>query len=800
MSLIKILGTNGSRSDEGFTTCIQVNDHTLIDAGNIMHSLGADAVIKINAIFFTHSHLDHIIDSAFLLDNVLVHRNKPLTLYGLPETIAALKEHFFNDTIWPDFTKINLVGTHQPSLEYVEITYNQRYTTEDDIILIPIPSNHTVACCGYLIEQSGSSVLFSGDTYRNDALWELINTNKSIKSVILDVSFPNRLRKIAEESKHMTPRVLQEELQLLERKEVNLYINHIKPFYYAETLSELENIGISEENILQDGEAIELATGELKKLALPSHTQDERIHKLLKIGTALSSEEELDTLLEMIVTEAKALTNADGGTLYLVDDHHLRFKVVQNDSLGIKMGGTAGEMTWDPLPMYLEDGSLNMKMVAVMCALTAKIINIPDVYEAEGFSFEGTKKFDAGTGYRSKSMLVIPLKDHEQQIIGVLQLLNKQDSQTQETTEFDGEDAEITLSFASQAAIAVTNKTLIQGLENLLEAFLKSIIFAISKKSPYTAGHIRRMVKLSVMLAEAIDRDKTVYHDKSFSPEEIKQINFAALMHDIGKLATPEYVIDKATKLEMIFDRITLVEQRITIIKQALQIEFLKEKIAMVGDDAKERCDQLEKTMEEKFAILDANLEMIRNSNKGEEFTRDETVQKIQSIAKESWVIEGVSYTILEEEEAYNLSVQKGTLTNEERDIINLHAKISLDILNKLPFPKKYKEIPQISGNHHEKINGKGYPQGLKGDEISFEARILAIADIFEALTASDRPYKKANPISVAMKILYFMAKDGDLDREMVKFFFDSNLYMEYAKSSLPETSIDEVTVDFGDL
>ena len=169
-------------------------------------------------------------------------------------------------------------------------------------------------------------------------------------------------------------------------------------------------------------------------------------------------------------------------------------------------------------------------------------------------------------------------------------------------------------------------------------------------------------------------------------------------------------------------------------------------------------------------------------------------------VATPPWVIDGVNYIILTENEAYNLSVQKGTLTKEERDIINDHAKISVDILNELPFPKKYKEIPQISGNHHEKISGKGYPQGLKGDEISFEARILAIADVFEALTASDRPYKKGNPLSSAMKILYFMAKDDELDKELVKFFYNSGLYLQYAQELLPQSSIDEVTVDFGTL
>lgn len=785
MSHIKILGAQGSRSDNAFTTCIQVTKNTLIDAGNIMNALGKEA-LHVNNIFFSHAHLDHIVDTAFLIDNFFSQRSEPLRLYGLPETLKAIREHIFNWDIWPDFTDICLIGTEESSIVYVEIEFNQRYEIEEGVFLTPLPSNHTVPCCGYLIEKENHSIVFSADSFKNQALWDLINTNKTITSLIIDVSFPNYLSKVAKDSKHLTPAFLGEELLLLQRKEVKIYINHIKPFYQDTILTELEAIGITQDFVLCDGETIDFKTGSLQK----SHTKytiNEKIKKLNRVGTALSAEENLDSLLEMIVSEAKSLTNADGGTLYLMDDKHLRFKVVQTDSLGIKMGGTSGEITWPPLPLYLEDGTPNKKMVAATCALEDRLVNIPDVYEAEGFSFEGTKKFDAGTGYCSKSMLVIPLKDHEHEIIGVLQLINKMDLQTNESITFDSEDESITLSLASQAAIAITNTTLIQGLEKLLEAFLKSIIFAISKKSPYTAGHIKRMVKLSVMLAEAISHDNTFYKDKHFSAEEIKQINFAALMHDIGKLATPEQVVDKSTKLEALFDRIALVEARIEIIKKALHVAFLEQKITY---DEKV----------EKETLLDEYLQVIQISNKGAEFTSNDKVEMIQKIALEPWMIDGVNYIILTENEAYNLSVQKGTLTKEERDIINDHAKISVDILNELPFPKKYKEIPQISGNHHEKISGKGYPQGLKGDEISFEARILAIADIFEALTASDRPYKKGNPLSSAMKILYFMAKDDELDKEMVKFFYNSGLYLQYAQELLPQSSIDEVTVDFSTL
>lgn len=794
MGYIRILGAQGSRSKESFTTCIQVSRNTLIDAGNIMHSLG-DEALHINRIFFSHAHLDHIIDTAFMIDNFFVNRTETLLLYGLPHTIEALKKHLFNDVLWPDFSQIHLINSHIPAITYVEIEANQPYEIEDGITLTPFLANHTVPCCGYIIEQKGSSILFSGDTFHNDTLWQLLNQNEAIKALIIDVSFPNHFVKIATESKHLTAHFLAEGMKRLTRDDVHLYINHLKPFYAEQITQELHDIGIAKDAILRDGEHIDLATGKLRAQKLNS--VDERVQKLTEIGTALSASENLDTLLEMIVEEAKNLTGADGGTLYLLEKNELRFKVIRTDSLAIQMGGMSGSITWPPLPLYLEDGTPNKKMVAATCALEDRLVNIPDVYEAIGFSFEGTKKFDQGTGYRSKSMLVIPMKNHEREIIGVLQLINKIDSHTKEVSTFEVEDEKITLSLASQAAIAITNTSLIQGLENLLESFLKSIIFAISKKSPYTAGHIKRMVKLSVMIAEAINKDTTFYAHKHFSAEEIKQINFAALMHDIGKLATPEQIIDKATKLETLCDRINLIENRIKTLEKALHVKLLEDKFALLAGTKEGDIATLEEAYAKEIQMLHEAFLLIQTSNKGDAFLTDEGVAKIQALAKKQWYIGDETYMILTDDEAYHLSTQKGTLTSEEREIINDHAKLSVDILNRLPFPKKYQQIPQISGNHHEKINGKGYPQGLKGEEISFEARILAIADIFEALTASDRPYKAGMPLSIAMKILYTMAIEGDLDKELVKFFYTSGIYKEYAKVFLPQRSIDEITLDF---
>jgi len=597
---IKFLGAGGSVSSKSHTTCIQISDNTLIDAGNIMHALGEKAKC-IKNIFLSHSHLDHIVDIGFLLDNFFEKREETLRVYGLKETISVIKQHIYNNDIWPDFTQLNIPNSTKPSLEFITIETDKKYTVEEGIILTPFSSVHTVACCGYIIEKDENAILFSGDTFQNKKLWEHVNSNKNIKAVIIDVSFPNKLAKVARQSLHLTPKYLQEDLHHLKRDDVKLYVDHLKPMYKNELIQELSHIGVDKEYIVEDGDIILYQDGKKIKGFDDIYS---KINKLNTIGVALSSEQNLDKLLENIVTLAKEITHADGGTLYMLDKEHLLFRVVQTDSLGIKMGGESGEITWPPLPLYLPDGTPNKKMVAVMCALEGKIINIKDVYEAKGFSFDGTKKFDASTGYRSQSMLVIPLRDHENKIIGVLQLINKQEFLSDKIISFSKDDENTTLSLASQAAVAITKVRLIAGLETLLEAFLKSIIYAIGKKSPYTAGHIKRMVKLSLMIANKVNEDTQEFKEKHYSKEELQEINFSALMHDIGKLATPEQVVDKATKLETIYDRIHTIKSRIELMKKEYEIAFLKQEMTQ---------EEYEKIVRE----LDEYFEIIQKSNFG---------------------------------------------------------------------------------------------------------------------------------------------------------------------------------------
>ncbi len=518
------------------------------------------------------------------------------------------------------------------------------------------------------------------------------------------------------------------------------------------------------------------------------NAQDEHIRKMHMIGTALSSENNLDKLLEMILRYAKESANADGGTLYLMNKEQtkLRFKVVETSSLHISMGGTMNKITWAPLELYHADGSKNLAMVAATCALEGKIININDVYETKDFNFEGTKKFDKGTGFRSKSMLVIPMKNYENEIIGVCQLINKIDFITKEVISFTQKDIEILSSLASQAAVAITNTQLIQDLRLLLEAFINSIASAIDAKSPYTGGHVRKVAEITMIIVNALnDVKEGKYKDIHYSYDQLNELRIAALMHDVGKITTPEYVVDKSTKLETIFDRIKLIESKYEVLKRDAEIEFLKKKIALIESGNIEMLDDITQEFNDKIAVYKEELQFLKQSNIGGEFMSDNSIAILKKIAKRTYFQDEKETNLLSDDELANLSIRKGTLTEEERFIINNHAKVSLDMLNALPFPKKLRNVPQIAGGHHEKLNGKGYPLGLNAEQLTLEARVLALADVFEALTASDRPYKDAKKLSESMKIIDFMVKDGGLDGDLVQFFYEQQLHIKYAKQEL---------------
>jgi HD-GYP domain-containing protein (c-di-GMP phosphodiesterase class II) len=527
-----------------------------------------------------------------------------------------------------------------------------------------------------------------------------------------------------------------------------------------------------------------------------------QISNMSAIGLALSKERDMDKLLEMILLEAKRISNADGGTLYMMtDDHRLRFSIMITDSLDVHMGGTSGkDIPFYPIKLYNNDGKPNENMIAANAGINGKTINIPDAYKAKGFDFSGTKAFDEKTGYRSKSFLTVPLKNHEEEIIGVLQLLNAQDIKSKKVISFSQRVQESVEALSSQAAVAITNKNLIKDLEVLFESFIKLIASAIDAKSPYTGGHCSRVPEITMMLAESVnDINEGPFAGIQFSDKEMYELKIAAWLHDCGKVATPEYVVDKSTKLETIYDRIHTVVTRFEVIKRDEEIKFLKKQLSIQKNsslsdmDKKEAIKKARVLYLKKIKQLGEDKTFIEESNFGGEFMSQDRKDRVNKIASYRYKDNGSAKSFLSDNEVYNLCISRGTLTPEERKVINDHIVVTIDMLEQLPYPKHLRNVPEFAGGHHEKLDGTGYPKGLNHAEMSVQAKIMAIADIFEALTARDRPYKKGKTLSQAMRILGFMKNDAHIDTELFDVFVKEKIYLKYAQEFLDPEQIDEV-------
>ena len=515
---------------------------------------------------------------------------------------------------------------------------------------------------------------------------------------------------------------------------------------------------------------------------------ENRIHRLNEIGMALSTESDTNKLFEMILEEAKNITNADGRTLYSKDeDGNLKFEILRNDSMKTIMGGSSKvDIPFDPVRLWIDDSTPNQSNVSAYVALTGETVNIEDAYKEEGFDFSGTKSYDSKTGYHSKSFLTVPLKNHEHEIIGVMQLINARD-ENDEVISFDDDMQEQVESLASQGAVALTNKKLVGELKTLFEAFIQLIATAIDKKSEYTGGHCSRVPVITMMLADEVAKTTSgKYKEFSMTEDERYELYIAAWLHDCGKVATPPHVVDKGTKLETIFDRIELVKTRMEIVKRDVEIAFLKRHMngSLPGFDEEYHAS---------IKKIDDNIAFIDSCNIGGEFMKPELQDKILTISKDKVVLNNKEQNVLTDDEVRNLNIAKGTLLPEERDIINDHISITIDMLEELPYPKNLKNIPEFAGGHHEKMDGTGYPKGLKGDHMSPQAKIMAIADIYEALTAADRPYKEGKKLSQAMRIMGFMKNDYHIDEDLFEIFVHSGVYKKYANEYVSPSQLDNV-------
>lgn len=529
-------------------------------------------------------------------------------------------------------------------------------------------------------------------------------------------------------------------------------------------------------------------------LAVSSELDQRLFWRLIEISTALSGERNTSRLFERILDAAQDITHADGGTLYLIKEKEegrpvLEFEILRTNSLMLRLGGTSGNpIEIAPLHLYHEDGTPNHNNIATHTALTRELVNIEDAYFAENLDFSGTKAFDARSGYRSKSFLTVPLCNHADEIIGVLQLVNAKNPDTGETVDFPKNLEPIVVALASSAAIALDNQILLQDHKDLLDAFIKVIAQAIDAKSAHTSAHCQRVPVLTELIAQAAcETYEGPLAEFNLDESQWYELRVASWMHDCGKLATPNSLLDKATKLHLMLDGIDAVKTRFAAAMVTLELTFLRQMQAQP-----ERTGVLQQILEEELATLRDDCLFIEKANVGGEFMKPEDQARVKRIAGHKWRDHlGMEKPVLTEEEVKFLCIERGTLSFEERQKINDHMTVTIQMLESLPFPKNLKRVPEYAGGHHEKMDGTGFPRGLKREQMSWPARMMAIADIFEALTASERPYKAPMKISQALGILQKMQQQNHIDPDLFRLFVSSRVWEKYARIYLRPDQLD---------
>ena len=508
-----------------------------------------------------------------------------------------------------------------------------------------------------------------------------------------------------------------------------------------------------------------------------------QLGELNKIGMALMSERDPQKLLGLILTQARRLSGSDAGSLYLVEAdregaERLHFLRSQNDTLP--------HLPSPDFTLPLDDTS-----IAGYVALTGKPLVLADVYEMPPhlpFSFNRAA-FDEKYGYRAKSMLVVPMMDHKDRVVGVLQLINRKSEpsaaiRTDEDSDrwvlpYTDREVAIVQSLAGQAAVSIENGQLYQDIEALFRGFIKAASTAIDRRDPTTAGHSARVTRLTVLTAELVNRQtEGPFKDAFFTPEELKQLEYAGLLHDFGKVAVREEVLVKVKKLPPVMG--AEVAARFQLIKRTLEAEAAQAKVRILCEGgAGADVEAVDAKLAEELATLEGYRKAVDEANIPRVLP-EEAAGILQEIGKATFVApDGTEHPYLTEEELHFLSIRKGNLDPAERKQIEDHVVHSYDFLENIPWTEELSRVAEIVRGHHEKLNGKGYPDGVGADRLSLETRIMTVCDIFDALTASDRPYKKALPTDKALAILRMEADEGALDRDVVELFCASGVYRE---------------------
>jgi HD-GYP domain-containing protein (c-di-GMP phosphodiesterase class II) len=543
-----------------------------------------------------------------------------------------------------------------------------------------------------------------------------------------------------------------------------------------------------------------------QRLAGASH----EIHELNQIGVALSSERDSERLLELILTKSRAFTASDAGSLYLVEeaemisqqasplnpgvaepsgehgqttpaieDHprRLRFKLAQNDTV---------DVPFREITMGVDEHS-----IAGYVAQTGEIVNIEDAYRLSSDKpYAINRKFDEDSGYRTRSILAVPIRNQKEKILGVLQLINAkrnfaaplstQDDIDEQVIAFTARQQEIVLSLASQAAVALENSRLYADIQRLFEGFVSASVTAIETRDPATSGHSFRVANLTLALAEAINRIETgTYAPVQFSRDQMREIRYASLLHDFGKVGVREEVLVKAKKLYPA--QMELIQQRFDFVRRTLENEVLQSKIRYLLEKGREEylasVPRFDAELQESLRHLDDYLQAIVWANEPTVLPEGD-FGPLLKIAIVSYAgIDGKKMPLLNREELKLLSIRQGSLDADERQQIEAHVVHTVSFLQAIPWTSELRNIPEIARAHHEKLNGKGYPYQLSAPDIPVQARMMTISDIFDALAAADRPYKKAVSVERALEILDLSVKDGELDPELVTVFKEAHIY-----------------------
>lgn len=526
---------------------------------------------------------------------------------------------------------------------------------------------------------------------------------------------------------------------------------------------------------------------EVQRLSRQIEVQHKRLKDLNAIGTSLSTERNLDTLLDKILSSAMEMTHADSGSLYLVEKQqeegeekrYLRFKWARNCSLDIDFSEFTIEMN---------EGS-----IAGSAAVHSKLLNIPDVYHiGDDVPYGFNKSFDQNTGYRSKSMFTVPMKNPQNQVIGILQLINKkrrgyheplslgdEEALEKEIVEFSVEDEQVLSSLASQAAVSIENARLYASIQSLFEGFIRASVHAIEARDPTTSGHSERVAVLTVELAKSLNKvNDGPYAEIKFTRNDIKEINYASLLHDFGKIGVRENVLVKAEKLYPY--ELKDIEHRFRLIQKELENQFNVKKLNFLlkegPEAAKEVFPKLEAEYQEQRQALKHDLEIILQANRPSILDEDVSLH-LQDLEKKHFQVDEDRFHLITPFELSRLSIKKGSLDPDERKEIESHVTHTYEFLRQIPWTSELKGVPSIAYAHHEKLNGRGYPLGLPAAEIPIQSKMMTISDIYDALTASDRPYKKAMPVQRALDILGFEVKDGMLDAELYRIFLETRVY-----------------------